>query len=114
MVSAPPWAGRKGPRRVALLVGAVILLLVGATLATLLTSFLAGNTVPPGNVGVTSVPRSPGQFPPTSTITFPSGNPYGNTAWNAGCASAICGTAQDGAGPSNILNVKISILGPSG
>ena len=90
----------------------VILLVIGVTLAT---SFTAANTVPSSRAGASTQPIQPGEFPPTSTLTFPvNSTAYGNTVWNAGCASTICGTAHDSAGGSNILNVRVTILGPSG
>ena len=106
-----PGARRRGTRSAARLVGGALLVAVAVTLAT---SFTAGNTVPATRAGVTTQPIAPGQFPPTSTITFPAtGSPYTSSTWAAGCTSAVCGMAHDSAGGVNILNVKISILGPS-
>lgn len=45
---------------------------------------------------------------PTSAITFPaSGGNYNHTGWNAGCTSAICGTASDSG--SGVQKVLVSI-----
>ena len=41
------------------------------------------------------------------TITFPVATSYNNTSWNAGCTSAICGTASDAG--SGIQKVEVSI-----
>jgi Photosynthesis system II assembly factor YCF48 len=108
--------GRARPRgtkrTVALFVGGALLLVVAATLAT---SFTAGNTVPPSRAGVSVQPLEPGEFPPTSVLTFPAtGASYRSTTWTAGCGSAICGTAHDSAGGSNVSAVNVSILGPGG
>ncbi len=91
--------------------GAALLIAAGVALVT---SFTAANTVPPTRAGVTTEPVAPGQFPPTSTLTFPAGGAYGTVSWNLGCAATICGTAKDSAGGTSIANVKVSILGPSG
>ncbi len=87
-------------------------MLVGVALVT---SFTAANLVPSSWVGVSVDPVAAGQLPPTSTISFPSTSTlYGNGTWNGGCASAICGTAHDNTGGSNVLGVTVSVLGPSG
>jgi photosystem II stability/assembly factor-like uncharacterized protein len=89
------------------------LVLVAA--ATLVTSFTAANTVPASKAGVSVQNLAPGQFPPTSVLTFPvSGADYRAATWSGGCASGICGTAHDSAGGSNISAVNVSILGPGG
>jgi hypothetical protein len=92
--------------------GSVLLLL---TIATLVTSFTAANTVPPSKAGVSVEPLAPGEFPPTSVMTFPAtGAAYRAASWTAGCAAAICGTARDSAGGSNIAAVSVSVMGPGG
>jgi hypothetical protein len=50
---------------------------------------------------------------PTSTITFPGAGPYASGAWNAGCASSICGTAAD-TGGSGLQKLEVSIQRGSG
>ncbi len=50
---------------------------------------------------------------PAATVTFPAfGSTYANAAWNAGCASAICGTAVDTGG--GVASVAVSIRQASG
>lgn len=50
---------------------------------------------------------------PATTVTFPAfGSTYANASWNAGCASAICGTAVDTGG--GVASVAVSIRQASG
>jgi hypothetical protein len=100
------------PRRTLYRVVGGLLLIVAA--ATLVTSFTAANTVPPSRAGVSVENLAPGEFPPTSVLTFPTAGAYRTASWNLGCTSAICGTAHDSAGGSSISAVNISILGPGG
>ena len=50
---------------------------------------------------------------PTSAITFPGTGPYSVSGWNAGCSSAICGTASD-TGGSGLQQVQVSLRRGSG
>lgn len=99
-------------RTVYRVVGGLLALL---TAATLVTSFTAANTVPPSHAGISVQPVAPGQFPPTSVVTFPlNAAAYRGASWTAGCTSAICGTARDSAGGTSIAAVNVSIMGPGG
>jgi hypothetical protein len=109
---SPRDARRTVPRRLAQIIGATLFLVAAVTLVT---SFTAANTVAPSRAGVSTEPLAPGEFPPTSTITFPvAAATYGGATWSAGCAAAVCGTARDSAGGSNVQSVRVSILGPGG
>lgn len=51
--------------------------------------------------------------PPTIAVTYPSaGGTYSNATWDAGCSSAICGTAADG--ESGVASVAVSVRQGSG
>jgi hypothetical protein len=54
------------------------------------------------------------QTAPTSTISFPAAAPYNTAGWNGGCATKICGTAQDEAGGSGLQKVEVSVQRGSG
>jgi hypothetical protein len=54
--------------------------------------------------------------PPASAITFPAdGGSYNTAGWNAGCTSAICGSASDpGSNPSGVFHVFVEVIAPNG